>query len=509
MKKNIVEEFDKKYLNYADKIAVIDDEGEMTFAELVEKSVQVATSLLLEINDIYNQPIAVFLPKCRNAVVSDIAITYSGNIFMNLDIKLPLTRLKNIIETVKPKAIITATEYVSDLKDIGVPVLNFENLNTKNGSFEDNHKMILERLSTQIDTDPYCIINTSGSTGTPKGVVLNHRSFFDFYEWANEEYLFDGSEIVGSLSPMVFDIYNFELCLMMFSGATIILLNASLAIFPARLLQRMQETNVNFIFWVPTIMVNIANKDLLTKIEMTTLRTIWFAGEVFPTKQLNYWIQKLPTANFTNLYGPIEITLDCTFYRINDEIDEDAPLPIGRPCKNTDVLILNDNEEKCSIGEIGELCVRGTSLAMGYYNNPQKTAEAFVQNPLNQMYPELIYRTGDLVSLNEEGLILFNGRKDSLIKHMGYRIELGEIEHIIVNVLKLVPNCCVVYNKREKIIVLFYENTISYTVAEIKKALSKHLPRYMIPSEYVQLDLLPRNTNGKIDRLQLSNMINK
>ena len=188
--------------------------------------------------------------------------------------------------------------------------------------------------------------------------------------------------------------------------------------------------------------------------------------------------------------------------------DENKSLPIGVPCKNTDVLILNDHNELCRTGEIGEICVRGTSLAMGYYNNPEKTSNAFVQNPLNMAYPEQIYRTGDLAYTNDQGLIIFKGRKDSLIKHMGYRIELGEIEHLIVNKLKLVSNCCAVYDYSRKEINLFYERKENITDSDIRKALINEVPKYMIPTKYMVLNEMPRNTNGKIDRLQLSNMVN-
>jgi acyl-coenzyme A synthetase/AMP-(fatty) acid ligase len=209
-----------------------------------------------------------------------------------------------------------------------------------------------------------------------------------------------------------------------------------------------------------------------------------------------------------NLYGPIEITLDCTYFIVDRQMSDEEPLPIGFPCRNTDVMILTDEDKLAGVNEMGELCVRGTSLAMGYYNNPEKTAAAFVQNPINSSYPEVIYRTGDLVYKNERGEIMFKGRKDSLIKHLGYRIELGEIEHVIVNTLKLVPNACVAYNTEKKEITLFYEGMTNITPAEFRKQITTILPKYMIPVTYYRMDQLPRNTNGKIDRLLLKQKIN-
>lgn len=503
---NILEYFEKTLETIPDKIAVIDGNRKISFEELRRK----AKILAFELCQLgfTNKPIAVFLPKSIESVIADIAITYSGNAYMNLDIKTPSSRIGNILDLIKPEIVITNKNLASFISNIDskLPLILIDEFN-----FEKtiNSDLINEKLELIIDTDPLCIINTSGSTGTPKGVVLNHKSFIDFTEWAIETLKITDNEIIGSLSPLVFDIYSFELCMLMAKGSTIVILPDSLAPFPAKVLSLMQENKITFIFWVPTIMVNIANMDLLSKISLPDLRTVWFAGEVFPTKQFNYWKKHLRLAKFVNLYGPIEITLDCTYFIVEREIKDDEPIPIGYPCRNTDVLILNDKNELAAINEEGELCVRGTSLAMGYYNNPEKTAAAFVQNPLNHSYPETIYRTGDVVYKNERGEIIFKGRKDSLIKHMGYRIELGEIEHVIINTLKLVENGCIVYNKNKKEITLFYESQNNISIAEMKKAISEVFPKYMIPTVFHQIDILPRNTNGKIDRLQLSQMINK
>ena len=438
MKINILDMFENTTAKKKDDVAVIHNAQSVTFGELMDRAKRVATSLL-SYSDL-NRPVAVFMPKEIETVVIDIAVMYAGCPFMNLDVKTPKERIENTIELIKPSVVVTQLKYSSFFDEIDVKVLIIDQLNETidETALKVRHKML-------IDTDPMCLINTSGSTGTPKGVVLNHRSFFDFLYWATERFNFDGDEIIGSLSPVVFDIFDFELCMLMIHGSKLVLLDASLAAFPVRLLEMLNEKKVNFIFWVPSIMVNIANMNLLKSVDLPFLKTVWFAGEVFPTKQFLYWYDKLPKALFVNLYGPIEITLDCTYYVVEERPVETEALPIGVACRNTDILILNERDEKCSEGEEGELCVRGTSLAMGYYNNPEKTSIAFTQNPLNSSYPELIYRTGDVVCIDRNGLIQFKGRKDTLIKHMGYRIELGEIEHVMINDLKLIKYCCAVY----------------------------------------------------------------
>jgi acyl-coenzyme A synthetase/AMP-(fatty) acid ligase len=216
----------------------------------------------------------------------------------------------------------------------------------------------------------------------------------------------------------------------------------------------------------------------------------------------------LSHTKFANLYGPIEITLDCTYYIIDRQFSDNEPLPIGFPYRNTDVLIITDENKLAEKGEEGELCVRGSSLALGYYNAPEKTAAAFVNNPLNRHYPETIYRTGDIVSVNEREEIIFKGRKDTLVKHQGYRIELGEIEHIVVNSLKLVKNACCVYNRQGKEIVLVYENDTEVEPNVFRKEILNVLPKYMIPTSYKFLEEMPRNPNGKIDRALLNQQIN-
>lgn len=509
MHKNMIDYFEDTVKKYPDKVCLIDNGRDITFKELQTKASEIGQIIYDVIGGVKNQPIAVFLPKCLEVYETDIACTYSGNIFMNLDIKTPIARIKNILELIQPVLIVTNTKFMESIASVAenVPLLNLDELPQL---VSENADCILgKRRQEMIDTDPFCIINTSGSTGTPKGVVLNHRSFFDFMDWSIETFKFDGTERIGALSPVVFDIYEYELCLMMMLGSSIVLLDSNLAIFPAKLLQYMQSQQVNFIFWVPSIMVNIANLELLDKIPLTDMKCVWFAGEVFPTKQFNYWYKKLPQATFVNLYGPIEITLDCTYFIVNREFDDKEPLPIGVACENTDILLLNEDDRLCDLNEVGELCVRGTSLAMGYYNNPEKTASAFVQNPLNKHYPELIYRTGDLAYRNEAGEIIFKGRKDSLIKHMGYRIELGEIEHVLIDTLHLVKYACVVYQYEKKEITLFFEQENDIDEVGIRKALSKVFPRYMIPTVYYCMDELPRNTNGKIDRLYLSKQVNE
>lgn len=491
----------------ADKTAIIDNGRPITFAELGKKARDLAAAIRSRDAQAFRRPIAVFLDKSIESVVSDLGAVYSGNAYMNFDTKLPPLRVKNVLDLVEPAFVITDEKHLTKIAEIWPREKTILFGTDVEEAAEDQIAEMYDALKGIIDTDPFCLINTSGSTGTPKSVVLNHRSFIDYTQWAIETLQLREDEILGSLAPIAFDHSSYEFCLMLMHSCTLVFTPESYTMFPARLLQAMVEYQVTYIFWVPTIMVNIANMDLLSRFELPNLHMIWFAGEVFPTKQFNYWRKHLPQATFVNLYGPTEITVDCTYYVADRELADDEPIPIGFPCRNTDILILNAENQPVAPGEEGELCVRGTSLAMGYYNNPEKTASVFTQNPLNHAYPELIYRTGDVVYVNERGEIIFKGRNDSLIKHMGKRIELGEIEHVIINLLQLVKNGCAVYDYGKKEIVLFYEADEEIPVGELRRNVASALPNYMIPSQFVFLKEMPRNNNGKIDRLALKRKV--
>lgn len=505
MQKNVLDYVDfGMNLEFKETPFVIQAEKTLSRVDLEKTSLLFAQVIEKKVSGMTRMPIAVFLPKCAETIVADLAIVLTGNIFTNLDIKSPRDRMTNLVNNVKPALIVTSKEFLGELNEFNledIEVVTID-LNSLLKSEEINYTLPIQCIES-VDTDPVCIINTSGSTGVPKSVVLNHRSIIDFIDWCTTEFQFDEGEVFGSLSPLYFDIYILELFVALAKNCTLTLIPESLAAFPNEILTFLSRESVTFIFWVPTVMVNIANLDLLSKVTLPALKRIFFAGEVFPTKPLNYWRKMLPNRQFVNLYGPIEITVDCTFFIVDREFRDDEPIPIGSACSNTKILILNESDLECKVGEIGELCIGGSSLAMGYYNNPEQTAKRFVQNPLNKNYPETIYKTGDLVYMNNENEIMYVGRSDFQVKHFGYRIELSEIE----NASLLVPgvkNACCLYDHELKQIVLIYEAEKELPVLDFRTTMLQKVPKYMLPSIWHRISEMPRNPNGKIDRNGLS-----
>ena len=286
-----------------------------------------------------------------------------------------------------------------------------------------------------------------------------------------------------------------------YAGGELNIIPKALFSFPMKLIEFLNTRRVNTIYWVPSALCIIANWRALDYGELKYVKKVLFAGEVMPVKQLNYWISKLEGAMFANLFGPTETTDICTYYIVDRKFEDGETLPIGRACDNCDVFVVKEDGTKAKKGEEGELYARGSFLAMGYYNNPEKTAAAFVQNPLNTAYPETVYKTGDLVKYNEKGELIYISRIDFQIKHMGYRIELGEIE-AAANALGYVTACAAVYDSDRDKIILAYEGKKRES-AEILSDLRLRLPEYMTPQIVKRIKAMPHNANGKVDRKKI------
>ena len=505
MQKSVIEYLVHTAAQHPQKTAVQDTTGSITFTELLHSAYVLAEAI--KAKGLWQSPIGVYIPKGCTMVQAFAGINMSGNFYVPLDTKSPDTRIGSILDVLESRVIITDQAHEAHVREFcNKEVLVIESVLAE-GQNSDATYQADDFLKDQIDTDPVYAIFTSGSTGTPKGVVVSHRGVIDYIDWAVGRFGFTDDAVIGNQAPFYFDNSTLDIYLMYATGATLDIIPEVHFTFPAQLVDYLNDHKISFVFWVPYALINVANYDVLKDQEMPYLKDIFFAGEVMPNKHLNYWRRHLPNCRYANLYGPTEITVDCTYYEVDREFADDEPLPIGIACRNSGVLILNADGQEAGVNEEGELCVRGTSLALGYYNDWEKTQKAFIQNPLNKHYPETIYCTGDIVYKNERGEIMYVGRKDSQIKHNGYRIELGEIENAIL-ASKLVDNCCATYDFTNKKIVLFYQAAKEVTKGEFRKGVADRIPRYMIPTDYYREEMLKQNASGKIDRSYYKKQIN-
>jgi len=496
MQNHVLDYLDATVKRVPDKIAFANETDALTFQEVHDQNRAVATFFMNK--GLYKEPVVVFMNKHPKTITAFFGVINSGNFYVPIDEEMPRVRIDLILDNLKPRAIICDAQTIEIAKDFtftGELYLYDELIQT--AIDEEGLKKVREKA---IDTDPIYVVFTSGSTGIPKGVVACHRSVLDYIEQLSETLEFNEDTVFGNQTPLYFDACLKELYPTLKFGATTYLVPKSLFMFPIKLVEFLNEHKINTICWVVSALTMISAFGAFKKIVPEYLHTIAFGSEVFPIKQFRIWRETLPNAKFTNLYGPTEGTGMCCYYKVNRDFELDEAIPVGRPFKNTEIILLDENNKRAADGEPGEICIRGTSLTMGYYNNPEKTAEAFVQNPLNTAYPELIYRTGDIGKYNEYGELVFVSRKDYQIKHMGHRIELGEIE-VNVNMLEEIKLSGCIYDTEKGKIVLYYVGDME--AAELTKVLRDKLPRYMLPNYIEKLSEMPLTPNGKINRVFL------
>ncbi|HBN55388.1 MAG TPA: D-alanine--poly(phosphoribitol) ligase [Lachnospiraceae bacterium] len=494
---NILDYLEASEASCPTKIAYEDLEDSFTYTQVLTNAKRIGSALLAELPQ--NAPVPVLMEKKAWTLNVFMGAVCAGCFYTLVEPEQPLERIRTILHTLKAQVIITSGYLLEGLKELGFSgrVLLAEEL----AQHRIDEEGLAKRRACACDTDPLYAIFTSGSTGVPKGVVVCHRSVIDFTEHFTRIFGFCQEDVIGGQAPFDFDVSVKDIYPAMKVGATLEVIPKRYFSVPKKLLDFLDERKVTSLTWAVSALCVISMlKGFRYKVP-GSIRRVMFSGEVMPVGQLNYWRSYLPDAMYVNLYGPTEITCNCTYYILDRDFSEEEQIPIGTAFPNERVILLDEeNHLLTEAGKLGEICVLGTALALGYYRNEEKTRQAFVQNPLNDCYPELMYRTGDLGRYGEDGQLYYVTRKDFQIKHMGHRIELGEIETAL-QALPGIERACCIYDEPNTKIICFYVGKPE--AKEIIRQLTEKIPRFMIPNSFCRVERMPITKNGKIDRKAL------
>jgi amino acid adenylation domain-containing protein len=497
--------------------ALRDANGTLTYAELEAASNGVARSLI-DAGVQRGDRVALFLPKTAESVVAAYGVMKAGAAYVPIDPKSPLVRAGVIARDCTVAAVVTtpgrAAPFVRAMEDHVPRIAILVGGDTTEALPIPSHRYGAVTADPQAndpgvavtDADLAYILYTSGSTGRPKGVMLSHRHALTFVEWCADSIGSGHTDRFSSHAPLHFDLSVFDLYVAAHGGAMVSIVPEDRSYFGPDLARFIKEERITVWYSVPSALMLLVRTTAEGTI-FPSLRTVVFAGEVYPTKHLRALRALLPAADLWNLYGPTETNV-CTYHRVDELPEDDGPIPIGRACGNTDVFALRPDGSVAGIGEDGELYVRGSAVMRGYWGRPERTAEVLVPNPLQPMVPELVYRTGDLVRLRADGAFDFLGRRDHQIKSRGYRIELGEIEASLHSHPALEEAVAVAVPHEEwgtaiHAFVVPREGS-NVSEADVKRHAAGRLPRYMVPARVESRATLPRTSTGKVDRQQLA-----
>ena len=502
MQITVLDYLDRTASMFPDKTAFKDQKESVTFGELRDKGRAIASALLPLAGSMTGHRVAIAVDRTVRPIIAFMGALYSGGCYVPIDVHMPADRMKMILDTAQPVAIIDGTCSRFRLPEEiyqQYSVLQYEEL----CHTPCNEQALAGMRRNMADTDPIYILFTSGSTGVPKGVCVSHRAVIDFTDWLAQSVNITSDDVLGNQAPFYFDVAGKDIYLALKCGVTVNILTPSMFSFTGTLMKKLNAEKITVVFWAAAAVRMVASSGILKKNPPQYLRCVGFGGEVLPVRWLNEWRQVLPDAIFMNMYGPTETTIDCTYYIVDREYTDEEELPIGIACENMQAFLVDEEGRLVTEpNKQGELCIKGTGLALGYFNAPEKTAENFRQNPLHNFYPDTVYFTGDLCQYKEDGMIYFIARKDNQIKHQGYRIELGEIETAVNGVEGVEVAVCLFDKENDVIICVYQGSTEQEAMPEI---MLDRLPKYMMPGNFVRMDKLPLNANGKVDRVLLKN----
>ena len=497
--KNVLEWLENKTEQEKKRIAFRDPKDEISFGELEQKAKCIGTyiSYMCDVRS----AVGFYMEKNIDAVCGMFGAVYGGCLYSFLDTRQPESRMHQIISVLQPALILTDEEHLEEahklFSEIRVEVI---------ADILFEKKMDQERLDAireqALDMDPLYVNFTSGSTGVPKGVTVCHRNVIDFIEVFVKTTGIQQSDILGNQAPFDFDVSVKDIYSSIMTGAQLVLIPKEYFSTPPRLLDYLCDKKVTNLTWAVSALTLVSALKGLNYRVPESVKRVMFSGEAMPPKQLRIWQEKLPDAKFVNLYGPTEITCNCTYFPIERQYEDSEKIPAGKAFPGRRVILVDEEGKQVTEpGVQGEICSAGESLANGYYKEPEQTAEKFVLYPVDGT-EQRMYRTGDLGSYDEEGNIVFAGRKDFQIKHMGHRIELEEIERSMTALDGVEKSCCVFDMEKNRIMGFYLGEKAA---SDVRKQMKEKLPVYMVPTKLIQVDEMPLNKNGKTDRNYFKN----
>ena len=481
-------------------IAVVCEDESLSWGDLCLTSKRIGSALGGSFRR--RRAVPVLAEKSIDTLCAFFGAVYAGCFYVPLNPQLPQERLRHVLNTLGSDIIVTneanaqlAGELVGDGSILLISDL-------KKADVDDD--FINDIRLTCTDIDPLYAMFTSGSTGVPKGVLVSHRCVIDFIDGFTDIFNITEDDILANQAPFDFDVSVKDIYSCLKTGAKLVLVPKRLFSLPVELVDYLCKNDITTMIWAVSALCLITTFHGLDYKTPEKVNKILFSGEVMPFKHLKEWHKHLPDATLVNLYGPTEITCNCTYYILEDGWQERESLPIGKAFPNRNVFLLDENN--CLVTDtdtVGEICVSGASVSLGYYNNKEQTEKAFVQNPLNNEYREIIYKTGDMAKYDEDGNLCFRGRKDFQIKYMGHRIEIEEIEKAMESISDIKRACCVFDEARGRLYG-FYVGDMDKK--EFHRILKEKLPEFMVPSALRNVDEMPLTKNGKIDRKALLEM---